>query len=53
MNKFQYNKIPMKIDSNKPLINLQQMEVVLHEENFEYEFPQEKTKDQLTWLYQN
>ncbi len=41
----------MKIDSNKPLINLLQMEVVPHEENFEYEFPQQKTMDQLTWLY--
>ena len=48
LNKFQYNKIPMKIDSNKPLINLLQMEVVPHEENFEYEFPQQKTMDQLT-----
>jgi hypothetical protein len=41
----------MKVTNNKPIINLQQMEVVPHEENFEYEFPQEKTKDQISWLW--
>ena len=43
-------KIPVNFKKSKKIVNLDQMEIIPHQEKFDYDFPQEKTSEQLQWL---